>query len=127
MEEGVDHEYLTTSELKAMKPEDKGPSCFYCTFKVHKTYETVPPVRPIVSGSGSITENTGKFVAHHLKEVATKHESYLKNTPDFIRKIEELNSTGLPKTTLIVTMDASGLFNNIPKEEGLESSRISLE
>ena len=110
-----------------MKPEDKVPSRFYCNFKVHKTYENSPPIRPIISGSGSITENTGKFVAHHLSKVATNHESYLKDTPDFIRKIEELNSKGLPENTLIVTMDVSGLFTNIPKEEGLESSRVSLE
>ena len=127
LEEGIDHEFLTPNEFKAMKPDEKSPSRFYCNFKVHKTYEIVPPVRPIVSGSGSITENTGKFVAHHLSEVSTKHDSYLKDTPDFIRKIEKLNVKGLPKNTLIVTMDVSGLFTNIPKEEGLESARATLD
>ena len=125
LEEGLDHEYLTVNEFKAMTPENKNPPRFYCNFKVHKTYETVPPVRPIVSGSGSITENTGKFVAHHQHH--QHHHSYIKDTPDFIRKVEELNKIGLAKNSIIVTMDVSGLFTNIPKEDGLESARESLD
>ena len=80
-----------------------------------------------MSGSSSITENTGKFVAHHLSDVSTKHESYLKDTPDFIRKIEKLNVKGFSNNTLIVTMDVSGLFTNIPKEEGLDSARATVD
>ena len=95
LKEGLDHEYLTVNEFKAMTPENKNPSRFYCNLKVHKTYETVAPVWPIVIGSGSITKNTGKFVAHHLAEVSTKHDSYIKDIPDFIRKVEELNKIGL--------------------------------
>ena len=34
---------------------------------------------------------------------------------------------GLLKNTLNVTMDVSGLFKNIPKEEGLESARATLD
>ena len=76
IEEGLDHEYLNRNEFQAMIPEGKNPSRFYRNFKVHKNYEHIPPVRPIVSGSGSITENVGKFVAHHLKEVAEKHDTF---------------------------------------------------
>ena len=88
---------------------------------MHKEYEHIPPERPIVSGSGSITENIGKFVAHHLKDVSNKHDTYLEETPDFIRKVEECNKKGLPANAIIVTFDVSGLFTNIPIEDGLES------
>ena len=104
-----------------MSPQCKNPSRFYCTFKVHKEYEHIPPERPIVSGSGSITENAGKFVAHHLKDVSNKHDTYLEDTPDFIRKVEEYNKKGLPANAMIVTLDVSGLFTNIPIKDGLES------
>ena len=47
-----------------MDPEDKNPSKFYCNFKVHKNHKhkETPPPRPIISGSGSITENIGLYV-----------------------------------------------------------------
>ena len=36
--------------------------------KVHKkhTKPDPPPVRPIISGSGSMTENIGVFIEHHI-------------------------------------------------------------
>ena len=35
--------------------------------KIHKDYDHIPPFRPIVSGSGSLTENISKFVDFHAK------------------------------------------------------------
>ena len=48
-------------------------------------------MRPIVSGYGSMFENTGIFVEHHIKQHATKHASFLQDTPDFLRHIHKLN------------------------------------
>ena len=127
IEEGLDHEYLTTSEFQAMKPEGKGPSRFYCNLKVHKKYEHIPPVRPIDSGSGSFIENIGKFVVHNLKEVSNTYDTFIEDSPDFIRQIEGMNKSNIPSNALIVTMDVSNLFTNIPKEEGLESASECLD
>ena len=70
-----------------MSADDKDPAKLYCTFKVHKKHEpmTAPPPRPIVSGSGSVTENIGAFVDHHIKDIAKQHQSYLQDTPDILR------------------------------------------
>ena len=75
-------EIITKQEFKAMIPDDCEAARFYCNFKVHKPQlpGTPPPVRPIISGSGSITEEIGQFVDDHIKEVATKHPSFLQNT-----------------------------------------------
>ena len=84
-------------------------SKFYCNFKVHKDYDHIPPVRPIISGSGSLLENPSKFVDYNIKELATKHESYLQDTPDFLRKVEELNrKVFLPDNALLVTIYVIG-------------------
>ena len=66
-------------EFDAMKPIEKTPGKFSGTFKVHKPNpeNKAPPERPIISGSGSITENPSLFVKHHLKELATKHDTYI--------------------------------------------------
>ena len=124
---GFDNDIISKQELEAMCPESKTMSKFYCNFKVHKQYEHIPPVRPIISGSGSLLENPSKFVDYHIKELATKHDTYLQDTPDFLRKVEELNSKGsLPDNALLVTIDVKGLFTNIPQEEGTQATEEAL-
>ena len=67
-----------------MNPKDKYPSRFYCNCKLHKKHEhgQTPPERPIISGSGSLTEGIRMCVNHHIKETGTKHPTYLQDTSD---------------------------------------------
>jgi hypothetical protein len=130
LEEGLDQNIITKSEFEAMDPEGKNPAKFYCTFKVHKPHEpmSAPPERPIVSACGSMMEKASEFVEHHIKQHGVQHESYLEDTPDFLRHIDNLNKSGkIPKNALIVTWDAIGLFTNIPHEEGIDSVRQALQ
>ena len=129
LEEAHDNEIITKDEYDAMNPDSKGLGKFYGTFKVHKehTEGTAPPLRPIVSGCGSVTENIGVFVEHFLKNVATHHESYLQDTPSFLRYVEELNSEGkLPKSALLVTVDVSSLYTNINHLDATNTAREAL-
>ena len=72
-------------------------------------------------------ENPSKFVDYHIKDLATKHETYLEDTPDFLRKVEELNKKViLPENALLVTIDIIGLFTNIPQEEGISTTEEAL-
>ena len=124
---GYDNDIISKQELEAMCPEGKTMSKFYCNFKVHKDYDHIPPVRPIISGSGSLLENPSKFVDYYIKELATQHESYLQDTPDFLRKVEELNNKVVfPDNALLVTIDAIALFTNIPQEEGTQTTEEAL-
>ena len=124
IEEGLDNEYIDKDEFEAMDPTEKGPGKFYELFKVHKEHEMgkAPPERPIISGSGSLTENISLYVEHHIKHLATQHQSYLQDTPDFLRQIELVNSEGpLPSNAILVSIDVSALYTNIPQEEGLDA------
>ena len=127
LQEGFDNEYISKEEFIAMKPEGKGPGKFYTNFKVHKQHEhgTTPPVRPIVSGCGSTTENLGTFVEHHLKPLANKHTTYLQDTPDFLRQVQPIKE--LPKSAKLVTIDVVGLFTNLPQDETVQCVREALE
>ena len=108
IQSGYDNEIISKPEFEAMCPESKKASKLYCNFKIHKEHDHIPPVRAIISGSGSILENPSKFVDFHLKDLADKHESYIQDTPDFIRKIEELNNkTSFPQNALLVTLDVT--------------------
>ena len=129
LDKGLQDEIITQNEFNSMDPNDKDLARFYCNFKVHKTYEakTAPPPRPIVSGSGSMTENVSLFVQHHIKRVSKTHASYLQDTPDFLRTIENINEgPDLPENALLVSMDATALFDNIPHNEGLETLEEAL-
>ena len=94
LKEGLEQEIITKSEYEHMDPEEKGPGRFYCNFKVHKPHEInkAPPERPITSQSGSFCENIATYVEHHIKHIGTKHKSYLKDTPHFLRLVKKLNS-----------------------------------
>ena len=83
LKEGLDKYIIAKEEYTAMDPSDKTASRFYCNLKIHKPHEEVPPVRPIVSGCGSMFENVGIFVEHHIKDLATKHSKFIQDTPDF--------------------------------------------
>ena len=124
VQEGLDNQILSKEEFEAMIADDKDAAKFYCTFKVHKKHEpmTAPPPRPIVSGSGSVTENIAAFVDHHIKDISKQHPAYLQDTPDFLRYIEKINSgPALEPNQILVTWDIVGLYNNIPHDEGMES------
>ena len=85
LKEALQNNIISQEEFHGMSANDKEPARFYCNFKVHKKHEhgETPPERPIISGSGSLTEGIGTFVNHHMKETGTKHPSYLQDTPDF--------------------------------------------
>ena len=105
-----------------MRADEKTAARFYSTFKVHKDHEEgkAPPERPIISGNGSITENISAYVDHHLKSLAEQHQSYLQDTPDFLRLVEcEVNAgEPLPANAILATIDVVGLYTNIPVDEG---------
>ena len=123
IQEAFDNRIISKEERDAMDPKDRVPGRFYCTFKVHKDYKEgeAPPERPIISGSNSITENASLFVEHHIKELGNKHEAFLKDTPHFLREIEKVNGEHkLPENAILVTMDVSALYTNIPQNEGVQ-------
>ena len=122
LDEAIEDNIISKKEYNAMIAEDKNPGRFYCNLKVHKEHEHIPPPRPLISGFGSITENIGIFVKHHIHDEATKHETYLQDTPDFLRIIERINKgKKLHPKTKAVTMNVIGLFTNIIHKEGLAS------
>ena len=87
---------------------------FYTLTKIHK-----PKLvgRPIISGCDGPTERISSFVDTLLQPIAQKQKSFIKDTTDFISFIEK---TKIGKDTILVSMDVSSLYTNIPQEEGTE-------
>ena len=86
---------------------------FYTLIKIHKPTSVG---RPIISGGDGLTEKLSCFVDKIFQPIAQQQKSYLKDTTDFINFIEE---TKLPKGVILVSMNATSLYTNIPQEEGI--------
>ena len=88
---------------------------FYTLTKIHKPS---PVGRPIVSGCDGPTEKLSSFVDKLLQPIAQQQKSYLKDTTDFVNFIE---NTKVPAEVILVSMDVTSLYTNIPQEEGIDT------
>ena len=102
-----------TAKCLSLTPDPPRIPVFYTLTKIHKP---TPVGRPIISGCDGPTERTSAFVDHLIQPIAQKQASYLKDTTDFLNFIE---NTKLPKSTILVSMDVTSLYTNIPQEEGI--------
>ena len=64
-----------------------------------------------------ITYHISSFVDTLLQPIAQKQQSFIKDRTDFISFIEK---TKIGEDTILVSMDVSSLYTNIPQEEGTE-------
>ena len=131
IEEGLHHGYISQEEYNEMDPENKDFGRFYSNFKVHKEHTpmSAPPPRPIVSISGSFSENIGVFVEHHISDLVWQDPDILEDTPDFLRTLESNINQGLPlsNNSILASIDVQALFTNIPGEESLECLSEALD
>ena len=113
--------YKEADYLLENKPETPK---FYALPKIHKGFDPFPPLRPIVSGCNSCCERISNFVDFHLKKVAQKNDSYVKDTTDFVRKIQDVE---LNEGSIVVSADVTGLYTVIDHQEGADACREALE
>ena len=95
LEEGI----ITKDVAENMTTPEPRPGRAYGMPKCHKPVKeghNLPPLRLVISGCGSTTENCSHFVNHFCKDIPPKLESYLQDTPDFLRKMSYA-SPGVPK------------------------------
>ena len=104
-------------------PRRSSPAQFYILPKIHKNKQN-PPGRPIVPANSHPTENISQFVDSHLNLLVPKLPSYIKDTTHFLKKLDDLKE--LPPGSLLVTLDVSSLYANIPHNEGIEACRKAL-
>ena len=96
---------------------------FYLLPKIHKRLENVPG-RSIISNCGAATEKASKFLNFHLKSIMKNGASYIKDSNDFKRKIENIY---IPNDVLQVTGDVFRLYPSILHEAGLSALRKALD
>ena len=71
-------------------------------YPLPKIQKPANPGRPVVSSIGCHTERISKYVDHHLQPLNQNMESYVKDTTDFRKKLE--NIPEIPEEAIFVTM-----------------------
>ena len=76
-----------------------------------------------------MSENISKFIDHHSKELVRSIPSHLDDTPHFLREIEDfMKSSGFIGDNVVpVSIDLTGLYPNIPTDEGLLAIDVALD
>ena len=99
-------------------------SQLYLLPKIHKNV-LPPPGRPIISANGCPTERISQFVDHFLNPSNKLLRSFVKDTTHFLKLLKDLGN--IPNDCILVTMDVSSLYTNIPNDEGLQAAMQTLE
>ena len=100
----------TVEGLKVINP--KTPK-FFITPKIHRENN---PGRPVINSINCHTSDTSRFVYYHLQPLVREIPSYIKDTNDFVNKINNFN---VLENLFLVTMDVKALYTNIPNNDGI--------
>ncbi|XP_033114181.1 uncharacterized protein LOC117114603 [Anneissia japonica] len=137
----------TRSRMPALIPRNPQPGTFYTIQKLHKLPKLIdnmlttnphnistsidpfkifdiakslnihPPGRPIISNIGTLTEHLSGYVDSVIKPFIPSIPSYIKDTTHFLNNLSQIPN--LQTDALLVTMDVTSLYANIPHAEGL--------
>ena len=75
-------------------------------------------IRPIVSGCNGPTEHISAYLDHFLKPLVPLIPSYTRDSGHIIHTLEQ---TTFPQNCILVTIDVSSLYLDIPQDEGTSS------
>ena len=74
---------------------------FYITLKIHTKNN---PRRPVIHSISCHISEISHFLDHHLQPVVKEIPSYIKDTKDFVKKINNLT---VPKDSILANMNAA--------------------
>ena len=92
-----------------------------------KTHKRDNPLRLITSCCGTAIERLSAFTEFYLKPLSQSLPSFVKDSTDFINKLEDLNAKGpFPEESLLVSWDVVSMFPNIVNNLGISAVRKAL-
>ena len=110
------HQHIDSTTAQYLRPPNPVRTpIFYGLPKIHKPNK---PLRPIISGFDSPTDNLAKYMTHFLSPLAELLPTHFKDSSDFKRYLNTLPP--LPPNAFLVTADIVSLYTNIPIDEGVD-------
>ena len=101
--------HIDKKQYQKLRTINSNPPRIYGLVKAHKQDHSL---RPIVSYTGSPLYNISKFLAEHLRSITPTSRYALKNSFDFVTRIQD---TLLPANYKLVSFDVVSLYTNISK------------
>jgi len=105
--------------VNAIKPTSSRTAELYGLPKSHKPDI---PLRPIVSACGDPLDKLTWFIERIISQLLAFVPSHLKNTYDFLGRLNQTFPLGVPGDSIIFTVDVANLYGNIPIKEAIEST-----
>lgn len=108
--------FITNKQFDFLQANDSDRNRnFYLLPKVHKPHDKwpnqeMPEGRPIVGDCATESRRVSDYIDYFLKPLATGHQTYLKDTYDFIHKIK---NSEIDKNCILVTGDITALYTNM--------------
>ena len=106
---------------KNLKTKNPKITSFYLLPKTHRPHN---PGRPIVKSIGSVTEKISAFADEHLRKFTPRIPSYVKDTTHFINITKNIQ---FDLDDLLVTIEVSSLYTNIPHTQGISAIHKMME
>ena len=99
--------------------EQPKSAVIYANIKTHHDHW---PIRQIISANGTATENLAKWIEIQLKPLATKHESYIKDTKSFFSPYDPF-----PEGTRLITWNIENYYPNCDTPMCIQTVKEALE
>ena len=110
---------ISEEDYKQMYPKNAKIGRAHGSAKVHKEFERIPPLRPIVDTIGSTHYGVGKFISKLLKPL-TLNQYHLQDSFHAAEKIRAIPSHLFDEGYKFVSFDVKSLFTNVPLNKTIE-------
>ena len=110
---------INEAEYRTMFPKNAKIGRAHGSAKVHKEFERIPPLRPIVDTIGSTHYGVGKFLTSLLNPL-TQNEYHLKDSFSAAEKINQIPDNLYEEGYKLVSFDVKSLFTNVPLNKTIQ-------
>ena len=107
---------ISEEAYKQMYPKNAKIGRAHGSAKVHKEFDRIPPLRPIVDTIGSTHYGVGKFISTLLHPL-TLNQYHLKDSFEAAEKINAIPGHLFEEGYQFVSFDVKSLFTNVPLEK----------
>ena len=110
---------ITEDEYTTMYPKNAKVGRAHGSAKVHKQFDRIPPLRPIVDTIGSTHYGVGKFISKLLHPL-TLNDYHLKDSFAAVEKINAIPPHLFQEGYQYVSFDVKSLFTNVPLNKTIQ-------
>ncbi|CAJ0960092.1 unnamed protein product [Ranitomeya imitator] len=117
LKEAFENKIIDQELMNYLSLEFPRTPVLYITPKIHNSLVD-PPGRPIVSGVDSVFSRIGTFLDKILNSIAKKSKSYIKDTTDFLNKLELIKLEG---EVILASFDVILFYTSIEHSSGIKA------